>query len=307
MPIDTVLKLMIEIFIMVLVGFLMKKRKLIDDDFQIKLSALLTRAILPLSVLATGNKESSPDVASGLLLSGIIATSYYILALLVSMFLARLLKLPDGKRPVFTTSAVFANTAFIGYPIAGALFGYQGVLYAVVYNLLYQIFCFTLGVRILAGGQKTQWKTLFTDPLTLSSLLSILLFISPFRFPEELFAGLQTIGSMSVPLSMLIIGCSLAGMNFKEIWKDGHAYIVSALRLLVFPLAMFFILQFIGVSGTAAAVCVVLTALPPGALNVILAERHGADVHFATTTVIQGMVFMFPGLLVILYFLQRML
>ncbi len=307
MPINTILNLMVEIFIMVAVGFILKKNHTIDDDFQQKLSGLLTGAVLPLSVLATGNKEYSPEISQGLLKTGIIGILYYLLSIIIMLGVARLLRLQPDKKGVFVTLGVFANTAFIGYPITGALFGNEGVLYAVVYNLLFQTFLFTAGIRLLDNGQKMQWKPFLTNPLTISSAASLLIFISPFRFPVPVTSAFQTIGSMSVPLSMIIIGCSLADMKFFEIWSNRLSYVVSAFRLILFPLAMLFILRFLGITGVAASTCVILTALPPGALNVIMAQRYGGDVKYAAQTVIQGMILMFPGLLLILFALQHLL
>lgn len=307
MPIDTILALMVEIFIMVAVGFLLKKNHVIDDDFQNKLSGLLVGAVLPLSVLATGNKEYSPAISQGLVKTGLIGIAYYLISIVVMLAIARLLKLQPSKKGVFVTLGVFANTAFIGYPIAGALFGNEGVLYAVVYNLLFQTFLFTIGVRLLDSGQKMQWKPFLTSPLTISSVSSLLIFVSPFRFPAPVTSAFQTIGSMSVPLSMIIIGCSLADMKFFEIWSSPLSYIVSAFRLAIFPLAMLFVLRLLGISGVAASTCVLLTALPPGALNVIMAQRYKGDVKFATQAVVQGMILMFPGLLLVLFALEKFL
>ena len=42
-----------------------------------------------------------------------------------------------------STSAVFANTGFIGFPLMQALFGEYGLLLAAVFNLLYNVFLYS--------------------------------------------------------------------------------------------------------------------------------------------------------------------
>lgn len=299
MPIETITNLMVEIMIMVAIGYVLKKRRIMDDDFQKKISGLLSRVAMPLSVLATGNREFSKEISSQLFGAGGIVVAYYVIALPAVWLLAKVFKLHQKKESVFITLSVFANTAFIGYPLTDAVFGWEGMLYAIVYNLGFQLFLFTIGIRFLDAEQPFDWKEFVRNPLTQASVAAIVIFVSPFRFPTAVTSAFSTVGSLSVPLSMLIIGGNLANIKFYEVWTERLSYIVSVLRLLVFPFAMLFIFYVLGIKGVMPATCVLLTALPPGALNVILAEQYNRDVKFAARSVVQSMVFMFPSLLLV--------
>lgn len=292
MQIETLANLMVKIVIMVSVGYLLQRLGVIDEYLKKKLSELLLVVVLPLSVLATGNHPYSSDITGRLLGAAGISAVYYALALVLVWLLAKALPMPLGDRGVFVNMAVFANTAFIGFPLISALFGAEGVLYAVVYNLAYQVFLFTVGVKLLKSEEKMNWKEFLLDPLTIASVLSIVLFVSPFRLPAAVVGAMEDIGAMSVSISMMVIGCTIAGIKLRSIFTNIYAYIVSALRLVVFPLGMAVVLLWAGASGTLPAACVLLTALPAGTLNVILAERYDANVTFAAQTVVQSMVLM---------------
>ena len=76
---------------------------------------------------------------------------------------------------------VCANTSFIGLPLVDVLFGGDGMIYAVIYNLLYNVFMYTIGIRLFDGEkrEKLDAKALVLNPLTISSLISIVLFFLP--------------------------------------------------------------------------------------------------------------------------------
>ena len=97
---------------------------------------------------------------------------------------------------------------------------------------------------------------------------------------------------MTVPVSMMLIGCSLAEVKVKEIMKDFYSYLVSAFRMILFPLAMTLVFYFIKVPAIVAGSCIVLTALPAGSLNVIYAQQYNCETGYASKTVVQTMVIM---------------
>ncbi|MFV0352139.1 MAG: AEC family transporter [Oscillospiraceae bacterium] len=299
--------LLAQIAIMVLFGFVLHKTHIIDASFRARLSTLLLRAVLPAGILVSGNSEFVPSMGIGVLQAGIIAVGYYVLALVAVVVLSRAMKLPSEKSGLFANMSVFANTAFIGFPIASALFGSEGVLYAVIYNLAFQLFLFTIGVRLLNKEEKFNWKKFLLDPMMIVSVLAIVIFFSPFRLPEVVLGAFNQIGQLSAPLSLIIIGSNLAEIKLSSLWNNPLSYVVSFLRMLVFPLAMLGVLWALGMRGVLPASCVLLTALPVGSTNVILAEQQQKDVRFAASTVLQSMVLMIVCLPIVLYAINMFL
>lgn len=292
MPVETIANMMGKIALMVLLGFILKKRGIITSEMQKALSQLLMTAVLPLSILSSANVALSKELSTGLIQVAVIAFAYYVLSILSMHLLSRFLKIDTPSRKIFVTMTVFANNAFIGFPIVGELFGEKSVLYAVVFNTFYQLFMFTYGTASLSG--KTNLKSLLKNPLTIASFVSLAVFLSPFRFPEFIQSAMSTVGSMTVPLSMLIIGCTLTDMRPSQILRDKYSYLVSAMRLLIFPLLMFAAMKLLRVPTLVASICVLMSALPCGSLNVILAEQYDCNPSYAARTVVQSMILMLP-------------
>ena len=128
----------------------------------------------------------------------------------------------------------FANTGFIGIPIVLELYGKEGMLYAVIYNMFYQLFFFSYGIAMLSGDGRFRLKDAW-NPCIQSALLAILLFLLPVDLPGPVQDTVETIGAMVVPLSMMIIGFGLSDIRFRDIFCDSKAYAVSLMRLIVFP------------------------------------------------------------------------
>lgn len=293
MPLQAMADLFVKIIIMLALGFFLRKKNIITEDLQKGLNDLLLKAFLPVSILASANAVLSAQARQNLLITAIIGLGYYIVAIVVTVLLSKTLPVSEKRRNVFVTMAVFANTSFVGFPIVKELFGDEGFLYAVIYNLLYQLFFFTYGIHKLNGEKKGfQLKSLYTNVVTIVSVISIGIFLSPLRFPSAVVSTFSTIGGATVPVSMLIIGASLATIKLPSILKDGYSYIVSALRLLIFPVLMMLVLRGLNMSPVVVSTCVVMTALPCGSLNVIYSQRNDCEPEYAVRTVVQTMLLM---------------
>ncbi len=292
MQVTGLFNLIVKIAVMMALGYFLRRRGLIDDAFKRKLGQLLLAVIMPLNVIGTGNSPFDPAVAGGLVQAAAITAAYYGGALLLMRALAAALPLARPDKGLLSALAVFANTSFIGYPISFALFGNEGVLYAVVYNLGWQLGVSLFGARLLDPAGKTDARAAVRDPLLWAAAASVLLFISPFRLPAALAEAFVDIGAMSVPVSMMIVGCSIAEMRLASIFTMPGAYLVSFLRLCALPLAMLAALWALGLRGALPGTMVLLCGLPAASLNVVFAEKYGANVNFAATAVVQSTLFM---------------
>jgi len=296
MGMQTLVNLFIKIFILIAVGFLLRKYNAISGQLKREVNYLVINIIAPFSIIASGNSPFSKEISTSLLQATIFCTVYYILAILFGIGIAGVLKMEDAKGRIFMLSSTFANTGFIGIPLATELFGSQGALIAVIYNMVFDIIFFTYGIWYVSRSGKFQLGQLLKNPVAISAVASVLLYLSPFRMPVIVADTFSTIGSAMVPLSMMVIGCNLAEMDILKVLKNRDAYIVSALRLLIYPLTAFAIVKAVGFDPVTAAGCVLLTALPPGTLNVIVAEQYNCAPEFATQAMVQSMVLMIATL-----------
>lgn len=281
-----------KIVLMTGTGFCMKKRGWISERFQKDLTNFFMGLVVPCCVLASSGNEFTSSMSDGIHYSFLLGAGYYVAALLVFQPLSKVLTHEEAKRKAFIGCCVFANVGFIGFPVAQELGGDEAMLYAVIHNVFYNIFMFSYGVTLFSGSGKLDWKKMLLSPLTLISVLTLVIFMSPFRFPPVLQETLSTMGNMMVPLSLLLTGCSMAKMPFGQVIRDPLAWMISFLRLIFVPVVLYGVCRWLHITGMAAVVAIVLQGLPAGSLNIILAEQHGGDASFASCAVTQNLVLM---------------
>ena len=273
-------------FLLVALGFVIKKIKLVSTDTVNELTNILISVTLPLSVLASGGEECSREMITNIGLSFLIISLYYIAAFILSYLAFRPVLQDRKERASGINMAVFANTGFIGIPLAQIMYGQEGMIYAIIYNLIYNVFLFTIGVRLFDGKteMKECLKSIFLDPLSISSIVAILLFFSPVKLPSPVQNFLTNVGDISSPLSMMIIGAWLVGVDFRNIIKRPVSYYISLVRLLVLPVILYLVLSLFNLDSVMVSSIVLISALPIGSLNVIFAKKYGHDVSFVNET-----------------------
>ena len=291
MNIQVLPNLMIKVAFFVAAGYVMKKCGVLTEDRERGVSGLIMKLILPCSVLASAGSEFDGGTMWNFVIMAGIALVYYLVSIFLCRILCRFLPLSDLKRRIFLTTIVFANTAFIGYPICQELFGNVGFVYAVVYNAFYQIFFFTYGISHIRGAGAQDIKSILCTPLNFAFLGMVFLIAFQIKLPAAIQDSISSVGNMMVPLSMMVIGCSLVGLKPAELLKDKECYLISAIRLLVFPLLTLLAVRLLHIAEPVASIGVIMAGLPSGSMNVITAKEYDCESDFAARAVVQTMLF----------------
>lgn len=284
--------LLIKFFAITLLGLFLKKIGIITDPLEKGLNQLLLKVILPLSILSSSQNTYTSELAQNMLLVAVLTVGYYAFSILISNVISKVSGLESNKKRIFLTTTIFGNVGFIGIPVIGELYGGEGVLYAVVYNVCFQLCFFTYGVSTISGESKFNLKTLIKLPVTVCSILSLIIFIFQIPIQTGIASALSSVGSMTAPISLILIGCSLSSIKVKEILTDKHSYLISVIRMLIYPAAMFVVLLILQVPTLVAGTCAVLTALPSATMNVMYAQEYDCEPQFAARAIIQTMLFM---------------
>lgn len=291
--ISILLNLVGKIALLMLLGYFLRKYNVITEQFQKDITAFMLKVALPANVLTTANNPFSRELSANLLLTAAIAVVYYSVSLLLTRSISRVLPLSQGGKVVFMTSCVFANTAFIGFPLATELLGSEGLLYAVIFNMVWIVFFYTIGISLLSGQKTIRLKTLFTMPVSVASICAVLIYISPFRFPGFVQDTLSTLGGMVAPISMIVVGCSLVRIRPIDILKDGYSYFVSVMRMVVLPVAVLLVLKLLpGIPNIVAVACCLACCLPSASMNVVFAQEYDCEPQYASRAVVQGTLLM---------------
>lgn len=277
--------------LLMIVGAIATKRKILNDESKDFLARIIIDITLPFLIFST---FSHLEFDIKLLRSGLFVFCFAFVNLVV-LYLAgslssNLQRLNKPQAMVHTLHTMFGNIVFLGFPLFDALFpGGIGVFYAAVYQLASNSLTFTYGIyRLSSGTQKSGWKSLL-NANTGAIVLGSLILVSRIELPKFIIDGFTGLGKCTSPLSMVYIGALLAGMNIKKAFKIVSVFIISFNKLLFVPvvLGVSYILLIkvlhIEIAREAFFVLVMQAGMPCQTIIVVMTRRYGGDYHLAAS------------------------
>lgn len=294
------------LFSILLVGILLRKKKQLSDFAEETMSVLIVKVGLPAMVLASTNIPRTPNGIKDVYILFGLSILYYIGMFLLGGFSAKLAGLRDDSFNVFVGLVTFANVGFMGFPIAKSFYGEQGVFYAAVVNLIFNLTLWTVGILLFNRNEKIHLRKLLS-PGTLACILAIFIFLLGLRLPAPVYAALSTMGSMTVPLSMLMIGALIADRDILKAFQNKTLLFMSFIRLLLVPLLTGVILHFFDLNHEIIYIFCILAAMPAGALNAVFAREYNSDKVMASEGIFVSTLLCIGTLPLIVLFLNYIL
>ena len=276
---DALSEQMILLFILILVAYIASKIKFLPANSNKVLADLVVNITNPATILYAV-ATSSHALSNGAVLSILGIT---ILTLGGQMILAhgftKFLRIERRPAGVYRFMLVFSNCGFLGYPVVRALFGADAVFVASMYNLSFQILCFTYGVRQVGGDPSAREfrPKMFLTPMVVTSVLALILYLANVPFHPMVVETLSLLDRITSPASMLVIGCVLAAYPIKTIFGRWHAYVFCLVRLIVIPVIVWAVLRLFVTDPLIFGVMVVLSALPAATNTVLICSKYNGD------------------------------
>ena len=146
--------------IMMLIGFIGVKTKYLNPDLKGSISKLILCITLPLlNITAITGQTLRPDMLRNAAILILIELCAIAVLLLVGTIVAKLFHLPPATKTIHTCMSAFGNVIFLGYPLITALYGQEGLFYAIVYALINDGIVWTIGVYLIAKSTGTNSKS----------------------------------------------------------------------------------------------------------------------------------------------------
>lgn len=281
----------LSVFGISLVGFAANKMKWLPMESTKYLSLLLINIASPCLVIYSMSQEVLTDSAiasviqtAGLMLLALVA------ATVLSVFAVRIMKVPAADRGVFRTLLVLTNCGFMGYPLSLAVFGAKGLFLMIIANAVFMLYTYSVGVVMLISGrdQKLTAMTAFQSIISIpvvSTVIGLVIFAFGFRIPFLLENFLGTVGGITIPLSMIIIGIQLAESKPAEVLRNRHIFEALILKLVVFPVVLGLLLRLLPIDSFVYSIVIFAMVMPSAAIIPVLSELYGANAKLAAQVV----------------------
>lgn len=272
---DTLSEMLVILFAMAL-GYLAHRLGYLNGEVDRKLCKLLLNITMPAMIVASVvNGESMPGVGTILSILGVSAV-FYLVEFAFVLAAPKFLGGTPAQKGVWRYALTFPNVAFIGYPVAVALFGSEALFYAVILVMPFNLLSYTLGPLMLAGAARFQWKQMLS-PCVVAAVVALALALTGIRPVSLVGEMLGFVGDITVPLSLVIIGSLLADLPARQVLSSPRIWVLTALRLLVLPTLLLVILRALGIESMVLGIAVTQMAMPVAINGTMLSMEYGGD------------------------------
>lgn len=307
MSITIVLQQMVIIFLLIGIGMILYRRKMLSGESSKQISGLIINvtnpALLICSALEDGPKVSLRDLGIALAVYAVI----FALLIAVGFLLPYVLRIPKNLHYAYQMLTVFGNVSFIGIPLASAVLGSESLIFVSIFNLLFNLLIYTFGISLLqraAAGQVSESALLpaaetdgetavssgrlkqLVNAGTISAAVTILFYLGNFHVPVIISSTLTYAGRATTLLSMLVLGVSVAQMAPKDIFSHPKLYAFTLLRQVLVPIGCVLLMRMFIDNKLILNTMLLMVAVPAANMPLMLAKQMDMD----TESISQGII-----------------
>lgn len=256
-----------------MIGYFLYKKKLVSAGGSADIGRILLYIVMPAAILKSYLADFSRERLEGLFESFLAA----LLSLLLSIAAARIAF--SKEQGIERFGAAFSNAGFIGIPLVQMTLGEEAVFYVSSYVALLNILQWTYGLVTITGDRSLiSVKRLRTNPILLSFLAGIALFLLPVSLPETAENVVGTIAAMNGPLAMIVLGVYLGQVPLRSLFSGRVVYRCALVRLIVIPVLTMALLFVFPEKYHMLKLTILIAASAPVGSNVsIFAQLYGQD------------------------------
>ena len=265
-----------EMVIMIIIGYVCAKINLTGAEFNRHTSKVLTNVLLPATILKAmtglGGEISNGELVYVVFLFFIMMG----LAGIIGILLSRMLPIEKTDRGILVGLVMYMNISFVGFPLVETYYGAQGMLYACLSCVPMNLLMFSVGVAGISGNAKdaVSLKKILNLPM-ISTIIGIVIMVLKLQLPAVLTGTINSVAGATVPISMIILGSSLAAIPTRSSLLDGKIYIIAAARLLVCPILTNLILRLFVDNQVLIGAVTILASTPVAVLMTPLCVQYG--------------------------------
>lgn len=277
-----ILNPMLMLFICIVIGFLLKKAKILPDNASTVISKIETFVLCPAMSFSSFSKYCTIES----LKENYTLLFYSIGACIFALILANLIgrffeKTDEYKRNVYKYALTIGNIGFMGIPLVSMVLGEYYVFLYQFFNLPLTFTIYLWGYTILTPKEKRKKspiKNLF-NPGLIAIFVGMITGLTGLGqiLPTFVVNTVTSLSNAMAPLAMILTGFVVGGYPFKDLFCNVKVYIATFLRLVVIPIIIVALLYLCKASTTCLIMALFAYATPLGLNTVVFPASFGAE------------------------------
>jgi len=291
--------LAIIMFLLMIVGFISRKTKIVDENFGKSLSVFIFNIVFPAIVINSMSISFDKNDLHNSIMLILISIGTMIIMFIIGKITNLVTKKSDSLSRIITFAMMFPNFTFMAFPIMETLFPDKGLFYISMYTIPTRFAIYVLGPLLIKPKDegdsrmkalKDGLKALLTPPV-LAIPIGLLLYFTGISLPLPIHETIAHFARIATPMGMVVSGIMLAEASFKSLLGESRLYLLIALRLVVAPVLIYFILLPLNLDPVILKISVIYCALPIASSTTIFALQYKGDASSASGGVLLTTVF----------------
>lgn len=301
MSVTIVLQQMIIIFILIGIGMVLYRSKMLSEETSKQISGIIINVTNP-ALLICSAFDDGPKVSLREL--GIALVSYaavFAILIIVAFLIPYILGVPKKLHYAYQMLTIFGNVGFIGIPLASAVLGNESLIFVSIFNLLFNLLIYTFGMSVLqrtaslqaAEGASIPESSLtsgrlqkFVNAGTISAAATIIFYLGDFQVPVIVSSTLSYTGRATTLLSMLVLGVSVAQISPRDIFSHPRLYAFTLLRQILVPIGCILLMRGLIDNKLILNTMLLMVAVPAANMPLMIAKQMDMD----TDSISQGII-----------------
>lgn len=280
---NNLMDLQIEIFILMIIGYFLRKTNIVSKENRKSLTDLVIYIILPANIIYSFMIEMDATIIK----SGLAILIVSIVIQLACQVFGKyfFIKTTPRQQSVLQYGTICSNAGFMGSPLIQGLYGLDGLLFASIYLIPQRIVMWSGGVACFTSAKgKDVVKKVITHPCIIAVFIGLIIMAGQIQLPNFINESIKTLSGCTMALSMIVIGGILGEIRLRDVISKLTLY-YSLIRLIIIPLLVLGGCVLATLPPLVIAVSTVLAGMPAGSTTAILAEKYNGDSMLAVEIV----------------------
>ena len=286
---------LIQLFLIICLGYLVYKIGILNDNVNKHINSLVINVTMPFMIVSSVLSMSEHPPASTVVSLFVVSIAFYIimpvLAFIIVKIMLKTMHIVKARQGAYMFMLIFSNVGFMGMPILQAACGENGdtaVFYAAVLNIFFNLGVFTYGVIMIGYGDTISTTLKLKDLLSPGiscSVIAIIIYALDLHFPSTIENVIDTIGDLTSPLAMLLVGSTLASMKLMEVFDEWRVYVFAIIKQFILPILLYPVFKLCISDNLLFNVMFIEFLMPIANIALMLATEHNLDYKFVSKVI----------------------
>lgn len=278
------MKQIAKLFLIMAMGFVLVKTRLMKVEESKSLSMVVIYLIMPCVIINAFQVKYTESIRNGLILAFVAAALIHVVLIILAKVLERIFYLDAVEK----ASVMYSNAGNLIIPIVTSVLGKEWVIYSSAFLSVQIILLWTHGRMVLCEERKIDLKKILLNINMITIFFGILLFVIRIQLPDIITETMESVSVMIGPTSMVVTGMLIGNISFKQVFAYKRIYLITFLKMIVCPIIILLLLKYGGMAnilpdGKMILLISLLATITPSASTVTqMAQIYEKNAEYAS-------------------------